>query len=77
MNRRPDWTPRANRTAHNDSRSWQPAKPVLVSSHILTELAEMCDQVGIIEQGALLAVGTVDEIQRGETRCCEVRVRVL
>ncbi len=39
---------------------------VLVSSHILTELAEMCDVVGIIEQGKLLAVGTVDEIQRGK-----------
>jgi ABC-2 type transport system ATP-binding protein len=39
-------------------------KTVLVSSHILTELAEMCDQVGIIERGQLLAVGTVAEIQR-------------
>ncbi len=35
---------------------------VLISSHILTELAEMCDRVAIIEQGRLLAVGTVDEI---------------
>ena len=32
-------------------------KTVLVSSHILTELAEMCDEVGIIERGQLLAVG--------------------
>ena len=40
-------------------------KTCLVSSHILTELAEMCDIVGIIEQGQLLAVGTVDEIQHG------------
>ncbi len=30
-------------------------KTILVSSHILTELAEMCDRVGIIEQGRLLA----------------------
>jgi ABC-2 type transport system ATP-binding protein len=37
-------------------------KSLLISSHILTELAEMCDRVGIIEQGKLLAVGTVDEI---------------
>ena len=28
-------------------------KTILVSSHILTELAEMCDRVGIIEQGRL------------------------
>ena len=40
-------------------------KTCLVSSHILTELAEMCDIVGIIEQGQMLAMGTVDEIQHG------------
>ncbi|MBN1912531.1 MAG: ABC transporter ATP-binding protein, partial [Pirellulales bacterium] len=38
-------------------------KTVLISSHILTELAEICDTVGIIEQGRLLAVGSVAEIQ--------------
>ncbi len=37
-------------------------KAVLISSHILTELAEVCDRVAIIEQGQLLAVGSVDEI---------------
>src|SRR3954454_5834781 len=52
-------------------------KTVLVSSHILTELAEMCDQVGIIERGKLLAVGSVDEIQRKQTPHRAVRVRVL
>jgi len=40
-------------------------KSLLISSHILTELAEMCDRVAIIEQGSLLAVGTVDEILSG------------
>ena len=40
-------------------------KTVLISSHILTELAEMCDRVGIIEQGRLLATGSVEDIQRG------------
>lgn len=39
-------------------------KTVLISSHILTELAEMCDSVGIIEQGRLLAVGSVADIER-------------
>jgi ABC-2 type transport system ATP-binding protein len=55
-------------------------KTVLISSHILTELAEMCDVVGIIEQGRMLAVGSVQDIQRGragvQTRTW-VRVRVL
>lgn len=40
-------------------------KAVLISSHILTELAEICHTVGIIEQGELLAVGSVDEISAG------------
>ena len=55
-------------------------KTILVSSHILTELAEMCDRVGIIEKGQLLATGTVDEIQLGteqETLERDVVVRVL
>ncbi|XZE46885.1 ATP-binding cassette domain-containing protein [Pirellulaceae bacterium SH467] len=48
---------------------------VLVSSHILTELAEMCDQVGIIERGKLLAVGSVEEIRR--TMRGHLRVRIV
>ena len=52
-------------------------KTILVSSHILTELAEMCDIVGIIELGRMLAVGSVAEIQRGQSRHAEVQVRVL
>ena len=47
-------------------------KTILISSHILTELAEMCDRVGIIEQGRLLATGTVEEIQKGQTPQSEV-----
>ena len=39
-------------------------KTVLISSHILSELAEMCDAVGIIERGKLLASGPVEEIAR-------------
>jgi ABC-2 type transport system ATP-binding protein len=52
-------------------------KTILISSHILTELAEMCDLVGIIEKGELLATGTVDEIQRQVGGGREVAVRVL
>ncbi len=52
-------------------------KTILVSSHILTELAEMCDQVGIIEQGRLLAVGSVEEIQKAQRTHSDVKVRVL
>src|SRR5215471_12230833 len=40
-------------------------KTVLLSSHILTELSEICDTVAIIEKGRILATGTVQEILRG------------
>ncbi|HIA71778.1 MAG TPA: ABC transporter ATP-binding protein [Phycisphaerales bacterium] len=37
-------------------------KTILISSHILHELAELCTSVGIIEQGKLLFSGKVDAI---------------
>ncbi|MAI67219.1 MAG: multidrug ABC transporter ATP-binding protein [Phycisphaerae bacterium] len=37
-------------------------KTILISSHILHELAELCTSVGIIEQGKLLFSGKVDDI---------------
>jgi len=39
-------------------------KTILISSHILPELAELCNVVGIIERGQLVFNGTVDEILR-------------
>jgi ABC-2 type transport system ATP-binding protein len=52
-------------------------KTVLISSHILSELAEMCDCIGIIEHGKLLAVGTVEEIRAEHRAQSIVRVGVL
>jgi ABC-2 type transport system ATP-binding protein len=37
-------------------------KTILISSHILTELADFCNTIGIIEQGNLLAAGDVKAI---------------
>jgi len=37
-------------------------KTILISSHILLELADLCDKVGIIEQGELKYTGTVEDI---------------
>jgi ABC-2 type transport system ATP-binding protein len=39
-------------------------KTILISSHILPELAELCNKVGIIEQGELLYSGPVTDIIR-------------
>ncbi len=43
-------------------------KTVLISSHILTELGEICDSAAIIEAGEILAHGTIDEIQAQRKR---------
>lgn len=38
-------------------------KTILISSHILPELAEMCDNIGVIDSGKLIAQGSVAQIQ--------------
>lgn len=52
-------------------------KSILISSHILTELAEMCDRVAIIERGRLLVNGTVEEIRKKLAPNREVKIQVL
>ncbi|QDV06006.1 putative ABC transporter ATP-binding protein YxlF [Planctomycetes bacterium Poly30] len=52
-------------------------KAVLLSSHILTELAEVCDSVAVIEAGRLQAKGRVDEMMRATRAQAEVTCRVL
>lgn len=37
-------------------------KTVLISSHILSELAEICTDIGIIEQGKIILEGSMDDI---------------
>jgi ABC-2 type transport system ATP-binding protein len=39
-------------------------KTVIVSSHILPELADVCTRVGMIEKGNLIVDGYVDEVMR-------------
>src|SRR3989337_177103 len=39
-------------------------KPILVSSHILHELAQVCTRIGIIEAGRMVAEGSLEDIYR-------------
>jgi len=39
-------------------------KTILISSHILSELADCCTSIGIIERGQLLMHGPIDEVYR-------------
>jgi len=52
-------------------------KTILISSHILPELEELCTSVGIIDRGSLLAHGRVAEIERRLRVGAVFRVRVL
>lgn len=42
----------------------QMGKTIMVSSHILPELADICNKVGIIEQGVLKVCGELEEVMR-------------
>ncbi|MBN9502409.1 MAG: hypothetical protein BGO01_12805 [Armatimonadetes bacterium 55-13] len=52
-------------------------KIVIVSSHILPELADFCNTVGIIEKGELLAFGPVSQVVQGLHPVRVLRVRYL
>jgi len=51
-------------------------KTIVISSHILHELAELCTTIGILERGELLFHGTIDEIIRRTRSGTVVEVKV-
>jgi len=52
-------------------------KTIMISSHILSELEEICDRIGIIEHGKLVFSGTLEEIRPRLGIQSKVRVKVL
>ena len=52
-------------------------KTILISSHILPEIAEMCTNLGIIESGRIVVSGTVDEILTAKGAFAPIRIKVL
>jgi ABC-2 type transport system ATP-binding protein len=38
-------------------------KTILLSSHILTELAELCDAIGVLEGGRIVVSGPIEEVR--------------
>ena len=52
-------------------------KTILVSSHILPELGEMCTGVAIIDRGEVLRSGTIEEIERSLHATAIIRIDVL
>lgn len=53
-------------------------RTLVISSHILAEIGEMCNAIGIIERGRLLFAGPIDEAKRrlGAQQGRVIRVRV-
>jgi ABC-2 type transport system ATP-binding protein len=52
-------------------------KTILISSHILSELADCCTSIGIIERGEMLMHGPIDSVYRKIRRNRIVEIRFL
>lgn len=51
-------------------------KTVLISSHILSELGEMCDSLLFINQGGIIHHGSAESLRRGTAATCLVEVQL-
>lgn len=52
-------------------------KTIIISSHILSELAEMSDIIGVIEDGKMITIGSVDEINARMNEQKRLKIRVV
>ncbi|MFN7769294.1 MAG: ABC transporter ATP-binding protein [Planctomycetaceae bacterium] len=52
-------------------------KTVMVSSHILPELADVCNKVGMIEKGIMVANNRVDEVMKQVRQAIVLHLRVV
>ena len=52
-------------------------KTIILSSHILHELAELCDSIGIIEKGTLVYSGSLEEIRLKALQSRTFRLRLI
>jgi ABC-2 type transport system ATP-binding protein len=52
-------------------------KTILLSSHILSDLAALCDSIAVIGKGRILISGTIDQIRQhmGSSRSLHIQVR--
>lgn len=52
-------------------------KTIIISSHILPELAELCSTIGIIERGNIVIKGTVEEIMLNVYNSRPLKIKIL
>ncbi len=51
-------------------------KTIFISSHILSEVEKVCDEIGIINEGRLITKGNMDRIKRIVTNGLELEVEL-
>jgi ABC-2 type transport system ATP-binding protein len=51
-------------------------KTIFITSHILSDLEELCTSIGILEKGRLLRVGRLAEVMREGAAARQVRIRL-
>jgi ABC-2 type transport system ATP-binding protein len=52
-------------------------KTIIISSHILPELTELCTMIGIIDHGRMRATGSVQEVIRGLSADKRLRITIV
>ena len=51
-------------------------KTILISSHVLTELQDLCDEIGIMKDGEMVVTGSIEEItqDRNSSKIIEIEL---
>ena len=51
-------------------------KTILISSHVLTELQDLCDEIGMMKDGEMVVTGSIEEItrDRSSSRIIEIEL---
>lgn len=52
-------------------------KTIIVSSHILSELGEICTRIGIVKNGAIVCEGTVEEVMNRASGTAPIKITVM
>lgn len=52
-------------------------KTIIISSHILSELSEMCNSIGIMNRGQLVTAGLIEDIMRQLAAGTHIHIRVV
>lgn len=51
-------------------------KTIFISSHILSEIEKICDEIGIINGGILIEKGNLDQLRNFASEFCQVEIEI-